>query len=287
MLDLGKMQEVPPEAQVLLEQVETTEAYRTEPLTIQVQRYLHPEHGETVVCVTVDLSQTARETRPAVVARFAPADAELAPRVLGEESFRIVESPARRVAQGRLVLPAGQYALTVLVADPARTRTGLHRAEVRVPSPSDRMRLSDVAWADELESVEYAALASYDEPFVVGPFHVTPRLDSAYRQGDTVKLFFEVYGAALPLQVSYQVEGREDDGRWVPLGRPSVAERAEISLGWEIPTTVRWPSGEYRVRVEVRDQADHMVSTLVPFVLQEAEPSATAAEPAAGAAAPE
>jgi hypothetical protein len=37
----------------------------------------------------------------------------------------------------------------------------------------------------------------------------------------------------------------------------------------------------------VRDQADHMVSTLVPFVLQEAEPSATAAEPAAGAAAPE
>jgi hypothetical protein len=157
--------------------------------------------------------------------------------------------------------------LTVLVADPNDLTTGLERRVIDVPEPSKRMRFSDVVWAADLESLPYAALASYDEPFVVGPFRVLPKFDDVYAQGDTIKLFFEVYGAHLPLQVSYQLEGLEDNGDWTRIGRPAIAEQHATAQGWELPTSDRWPLGTYRIRVEVEDSDGRLIQTMVPFEL--------------------
>jgi GWxTD domain-containing protein len=273
MLDLGRMQEVPPQAQVLLERIETREAYVTHEVSARTDRFDHPDRdGEWLVTVSVDVSHTSGREAPAVIARLRPATATLEDaspdqRILEETSFKVVDVGDQRVAQARIVLLPGVYEMTVLVADPDTAQTGLLRRELRLGTPSERLRFSDVVQALELESLRYRALSSYDEPYTVGPFRVVPRFGNAYLPGETVRLFYEVYRAALPVKVSYQVQGREDDGRWTDLGLPAEAVQEHRAQAWELPTSQHWPIGEYRVRVEVTDADGKLISTDVPFEL--------------------
>jgi len=267
MLDLGRMQEIPPADQVLLESVETMEAYHTLPLKVDVNRYFQPRDGSAVAVVNVDLREIGVAEKPAIVARFVPLDSTQRTRMLGEDSFRVAQLGDYRLAQGRLELPPGDYALTVIVADPLDAKTGIHRAMISAPDRPRTLRLSDTVWAVEVAPVDYRSLASYTEPFHVGPFRVLPKLESVYRQGEAAKLFFEVYGADYPLRATFQLEGLDENGDWIPLGQPSVLEQSAGELAWELQTNQRWPVGEYRVRVEVVDAGEHLVTTLVSFTL--------------------
>lgn len=266
MLDLGKMQEVPPQEQVLLERVETAETYRTEPIVVATDRFLNADRGKTVLVITADITATEAE-RPAIIARLTPLHVEGKPRYLGEDSFRIEELDGQRLAQGRLLVDPGSYSLTVMVADAVRVATGMHQSTVEVQPPSDRLRFSDILWADDLQSLQYRALASYDEPYIIGPFRVRPRLDPNFRRGETVRLFYEVYGTQGQLTVTYQLEGLDIDGSWVGLGQPSQAPQSGVSQAWELPTSERWPEGSYRIRVEVRDEQGRMITALPEFSL--------------------
>lgn len=268
MLDLGRMQEVPPSEQVLLERVETLEAYQTLPLEVQVSRYFRPEDGRPLAVVNVDLSRIGADEKPAIVARFVPQDPKGVTRILAEDSFKVAETEGYRVAQGRLALDPGEYTLTVIVADALRAETGLHRTSLELPDAPLTIRLSDAVWAHLVESVEYASLASYDEPFHLGPFRVLPKTDSTYLRGETVKLFLEVFGAGYPLRASFRLQGRESDESWVDLGAPSSIEQTAGELAWEVPTTDRWPAGAYRVQVEVLDADERLVSTITEFSLE-------------------
>jgi len=273
MLDLGKMQEVPPQEQVILERVETAEAYQTHPIPITVERYLLPDESTIVVSVTAGLGETSSQAEPAVIARLEPDDPHLTSRLLGEDSFVQSGEGDRRLSQARIKLPAGEYTLTVMVADPVRVSTGMHRGRLVIPELPKTMRFSDITLAETMESLKFASLASHIEPFHVGPFRVTPKLDRIVRQGESVRLFFEVYNAVPPIQVSYQLEGQENDGSWVPLGKPSVTAVDTISQAWELPTTLRWPVGEYRVRVDAQDSDGRLISTHAAFTLQAPEAS--------------
>jgi hypothetical protein len=273
MLDLGRMQEVPPQAQVLLERVETMEAYDSYELNVSVDRYLDSGQRQSVVVITVDLGDATESGKPTIVARLAPVDAGERARLLGEDSFHVTQPPEPRLAQGRIALPPGEYSLTVMVADALKVRTGLFRRTVRVPEPSERLRFSDIVWASNLESLPYASLASYEEPYHIGPFRVVPQLVPEYSPGEITKLFYEVYGGTRPLRVSYQLQGREDDGSWVDLGQPAVSEQHAPSQGWELPTRPDWPLGEYRVVIEVLDAEGALITGRMIFSLREREPS--------------
>lgn len=283
MLDLGKMQEVPPQAQVLLERIETVESYRTHPINVNISRYVHPDGEGTVAVLTADVSHIDEATKPAAIARFRPHDATRKTRMLGEDVFRVERIDGRRVAQSRLLLAPGVYDVTVLVADPATAGTGMHRTTLRIPEPSDRLRLSDLVWADELTPVEFASLASHDEPFLVGPFRVVPRIDASFPRGQAIRLFFEVYGGTPPYRITYQVEGKDLDGSWVRLGKPAVDEQTVAAQGWELPTSAAWPLGEYRVRVDVEDARQRLVSAQLPFQLTEPTPEAEVSVGTSGA----
>jgi hypothetical protein len=92
--------------------------------------------------------------------------------------------------------------------------------------------------------------------------------------GDTLQLFFEVYEATLPLDISYQVQGLEDNGEWIDLGGPAQARQEHYSQAWALPTSERWPLGRYRIRVDVLDAQGKLISTNVPFELTDrAEPA--------------
>ena len=273
MLDLGRMQEIPPQAQILLERIETRETYVTHEVSARADRFGHPaREGEWLVTLSIDVSYTLGREAPAVIARIRPAtdqvdDESPDQRILDEASFKITDVGEGRVAQARIVLAPGDYEMTILAADPDTAQTGLLRRELRLAQPSGRFRFSDVVLAQELESLRYRALSSYDEPYTIGPFRVVPRFGNAFLPGDTVQLFYEVYRAELPLTVSYQVQGREDDGQWVDLGTPVEAQQDHHSQAWELPTSEGWPLGEYRVQVEVTDAEGKLISTNVPFEL--------------------
>jgi hypothetical protein len=271
----------------LLERVETREAYLSHEISARVDRFGHPESpGEWLLSLTVDVSYTAGRDHPAVIARIRPLEESYEgdgvgsnQRVLDEASFKIDERDGYRVAQARIRVPPGNYELTILVADPDTAQTGLMRRELRLGPLSVRFRFSDVVLAQDIESLRYRALASYDEPYTVGPFRVVPRFASDFRPGETVELFYEVYEAALPIDVSYQVQGREVDGRWVDLGAAARSTQRHRSQAWALPTSERWPLGHYRVRVEVSDATGKLISTNVPFELSPAVQSSAEEEP--------
>ncbi len=268
MLDQGTLQSVPSQEEFLIERVETMETYATKDLDTSVVRYRSPlGDGTTLVVLTVAIPAGEYSIVPALVARFLPRDATRSPKVLGEASFRVEGSGAERVAQARVRLDAGPWSLTLMAADPEGRSNGLYRAPIEAPSAGPDLRTSDVTLARSIEPVPYRSLASYDGAFFVGSFRVVPRAGREIRRGESIELFYEIYGGVEPYRVSYRLEGREDDGRFTPLGTPDVREGAEAVQGWSLPTGARWPAGEYRVRVEVTDSAGAVATSGIPFVL--------------------
>jgi hypothetical protein len=196
---------------------------------------------------------------PSVLARFMPYDATTPRQLLGEDAFRVREIDGKRVSQGRLVLAPGRYELTLMVVDPGTAETGIRRETIVIPVREDALHVSDLLWAKEIESLPYASLVTYTEPYMIGAFRVVPRIEERLVAGETLRLFYEIYGGSSPYRVTYQLEGQEDDGTWVALGTPSTHETSVSAQGWELPTSPRWPAGNYRLRLSIRDAAEALV----------------------------
>lgn len=274
MLDQGTLQAIPTQEEFLLERVETYETYATHPVAVDLHRFQPAGfEGKGLVAITVSIPEGDFTVPPALIARFAPQDATRAPRVLGEGSFRIEGRGRERIAQARLFLEPGTWNLTLLVADPEGISNGLKIAKVEVPAPGGALRLSDVVLASVLEPVPYASLASYEEPYILGSFRVVPLALRPLHRGDALNLFYEIYGGQAPYRIVYRIEGKEDDGRFTPLGPPVVLEQAEGAQGWSLPTDDRWPTGEYRIRIEIADAAGASTGATLPLVLIAREPS--------------
>ncbi len=274
MLDQGTLQAIPSQEQYLIERVETYETYASHPISAELSRY-QPQgfDGKGLVTITVSIPEKDYSVVPAILARFTSTDATRPQRIIGEGSFRIEGEGSERVSQGRLFLEPGTWGLTVLVADPQGKSNGIQHLKVEIPRPGEGLRLSDTVLAKSLEPVPYASLASYEEPFLVGSFRVVPLAGRPLRRGDAINLFYEIYGGRAPYRIEYRIEGKEDDGRFTPLGKPVVLEQAQGAQGWSLPTSDRWPQGDYRVRVQLTDAAGATLTRMVPFTVAPREPS--------------
>jgi GWxTD domain-containing protein len=253
MLDLGRMQEVPPQERVLIDRVDTVEFYQTLPLDSRVFRFLHPESNLPVVGLVMELPLDAASGPPAIIARFRPQDPVRETRLLAEDSFRVVDAPGRRTVEARIVLAPGRWDLTALVVDAHSAATAMYRHTFELAEPTPTLQSSDAVVAAELAPLPYASLRSHDEPFIVGPYRVVPRVTSRLQRGETLRLFHEIYGGKPPFRVDYRLKGQEDDGRWVDLGSPWSVEEDERARSWQLPTTTAWPIGHYRVEIDITD----------------------------------
>jgi GWxTD domain-containing protein len=273
MADMGRIQEIPTQEQILVEQVDTFETYGAAPLDVEVQRYRDPDGG-AVLALSAALPGHAGE-RPTIVARLRPRKADAEPRLYGDGSFLYRGTGGAGEAQARIHLEPGTYDLTVLALTPGSDAPRMHTRVIQVgePEADESLRMSDLALARELEPVRYATLATYDQPFVVGHFRVVPRFGNRIPRGEPLALFYEVYGGTLPFRITYQLEGLEADGEWVALGRPVVQEGGQGAQGWSLPTGERWPLGEYRVVVVVEDGGGASTRGKLPFELVEPDPS--------------
>ena len=267
MLDLGKMQEVPPQEQVLLERIDTAQSYQTHPLELEIQRFEHPEEEGVLVVLTLGVGQVRNAST--VLARFTPSDARKKPVLISEGTFRIEEAEGGNLAQGRVVLEPDTYNVTILLADAALGSTGMYRGPLVVTPPQGGMRLSDVVLARKIEPVPYRAMVSYSEPFLIGPMKVIPALNNEVARGEAIDMLFEIYEGATPYRVSFQLEGQEDDGSWVALGPAQEVAQEQRTVAWGLPTSPRWPLGEYRIAIDVTDAAGTFERTWMPFELVE------------------
>lgn len=265
LLDLGKMQEVPPQEQVLLERVETRETYAQRPLAVRLDRYQPEGVAGTLTVVTLDLPPS--DDLPALVVRFTSRDAGRKPKILAEGAFRIEPGATGRVAEGRVVLEPGTWDILALAVDPREAANRIWKGVLTVTAPTERLRLSDPVLAWRVEPLEYRGLTGYDAPFTFGGFRIVPRLAPKLDRGEPVQVFLEAYGGTAPYEGTFAVEGREDDGRFTPLGAPQRFVQPSGSFAWSLPTAPGWPRGEYRVRIEVRDAEGAVVPAVVPFSL--------------------
>ena len=274
MADLGKMQELPSQEQMIIEKVETFESYGAEVLEIETQRYRDPDGDGVVLKISAALPGAPGE-RPTLIARFERRDGAGAPRIMGEGSFGYEGAGPTRQAQGRIRLDPGVYDLTVLAVQVGSDETMVYKGplEIETVETSGALEVSDLALAAELEPLEFATLATYDEPFVVGHFRVVPRFGRRLPRGEPLVLFYEVYGGALPLKVTYRLEGKEDDGSWTSLGEPIVQDGGQGAQGWSLPTNERWPLGKYRVVVVVEDGGGVSAQSRLDFELVDPESS--------------
>jgi len=252
MLDMGRMQTIPRQEELLLARVDTMEVYGDDQLPVAVHRYRGPDGHGTVLTLTIAVPVTSADPRAAILARLVPVGIAESPIVLGEGSFLLEGEGEGRLAQGRVVVAPGTYELTVLVVVPGTSRSAVYRGPVVIDPPSSELHMSDVALAQRLERVRYDAMASYTQPYTVGSFHVVPRIDPRIEPGQELSLFYEVYGGERPYRVTYQIDTWRDSG-WAAASRPVVQEGGEGAQGWSVPTSEAWPFGRYRVRIEIED----------------------------------
>jgi len=277
LLDLGKMQEVPPQEKFLIDSVETIETFAYQPLPLAIDRFRST--GGFLVVITISVPGAADAVPPAIVARFAKAGGGPEPHLLGEGSFRIEGEGVARVAQGRVVLEGGAWETTVLAVDPATGVSRIYRGRIDPLPTGAALAVSDTVIARTMAPLEYVSQATYDAPFIVGGFHVTPRVSETLARGDPLSVFFEIYGGAAPYRIAYQIEGRENDGRWRELKRLDEREAVTVGQGFELPTSASWPLGAYRLRIRVVDSAAAAIETYAPFTVAEEETAPDASPP--------
>jgi hypothetical protein len=254
MLDLGKLQEVPPQENNLLDSIETIETYAYEPLPLAIDRF-QPGGAGLLAIVTVSIPGPPGVEPPTIIARFSHKGVKTGAHVLGEGSFRIENDGDERIAQARVSLDATPWEVTVLAVEPGTGVSRIYRGRVEPLPSGSALRLSDIVLARSLEPLPFASQASYDAPYIVGGFRVTPRAGSPFRRGDPVRFFYEIYGGTAPYHFAYQLEGQEKDGRWRSLGAPQENDGTERGQGFALETAASWPAGAYRLRVKVRDAA--------------------------------
>jgi len=252
MLDMGRMQTIPPQEELLLARVDTMEVYGDDQLPVALHRYRDPGGGGTVLTVTLAVPEVPNDPRAAILARLVALGSAESPIVLGEGSFLLDGKGDNRLAQGRVIIPPGSYELTVLVVVPGTSSSAVYRGPVIIETPSPELHMSDVTLAQRLERVRYDAMASYAQPFTVGSFRVVPKIDNRIELGQELSLFYEVYGGQRPYRVTYRIDTWRDSG-WVAASRPVVQEGGEGAQGWSVPTSDAWPVGRYRVQIEIED----------------------------------
>ncbi len=158
---------------------------------------------------------------------------------------------------GRAHLEPGSYALRLAVLDSLHRSLAVRSVDLEVPElGSGRFSASSVVPAERFGKVPDGKQSL----FAVGSEEVVPRPDGRFRRGEPLRIYLQVYEAeADPLSGKPRVDvqfrfQRAARGVFKSFGKPLVVTGAEgASMGLALPVG-NWPSGDYRVVVELHDR---------------------------------
>jgi len=286
MLDLGRLEDVPSEDDLLTAIVTAEEFYGVIPFSARYD-FFAGRSSLTIAAITLNLHpdpfepvRASHEPDYLIVGRLDPievdSDSSNVPLFLHERSFAPSAhntEPGYRgpyIYQAVIALPPGRYRISFAAFDKATRKTGSYTDTIDVPLFSEeRLSLSSLCLS---ESIEPAPAGADPAPYVIGHLKVTPRLIPAYRNGDTFAVYYQVYSAltdpttrSTDLVIEYQFLV-EQGGAFAPIGRPIRFDGVSNSAqGWSFPLH-NWPSAEFLLRVTVTDSLTGQVASgEVPF----------------------
>ncbi len=270
MLDLGRLEEVPSEEELLTAIVTARELYGSLPFSARYD-FFSGSGGQTLVAITLSLYPD-----PLVEDRAAAAPGYLMVgrlrRIDGAETLYLREREFQAAAipsnadwhgpwlyQTVVPMPPGIWQAGFVAVDPSSRRAGTYAEEIDVPAfHAGRLSLSSLCLSERIEAVK----ATQEPPaaYVIGHLKVTPRLLPQYRNGETFAVYYQVYAAARQsggaprLAIDYQFYVNQG-GSYIPIGRPiRIGSSPNMAQGWTFPLR-DWPTGEFRLRVTVTDES--------------------------------
>jgi GWxTD domain-containing protein len=181
------------------------------------------------------------------------------PRIAVLRPVSEASTDSRLVFCGKVYLePGASYQVRYLVAERDGGAFLVRTASIEVPLlGTGELAASSVVAAERFGP---AASSASGNLFAIGSEEVVPRFGATYGRGEPLRIYLQVYGAALDgetgrprLDLVFRFERRTAGGfrrHGVPL---SVRGASGQSLGLALPVG-DWPPGPYRVSVEIRDR---------------------------------
>ncbi|HEY3128730.1 MAG TPA: GWxTD domain-containing protein [Acidobacteriota bacterium] len=171
------------------------------------------------------------------------------------------ESGGLLLYQRPITLPPGTYKLSLVVRETSTERTATQEERLEIPRPPTALSLSPLILAEEISPVQ--TLADTPRPFELGDLRVVPRLDTHFRAGEVMKLYFQAYNfqtdekAQQPsLSVTYYVlkNGKQVKRFSDPSGasmQSASLRRAVFASGVNLKLL---DPGSYRLVVRIKDK---------------------------------
>jgi GWxTD domain-containing protein len=277
--DLGRLQDLAPVKDWLREVVSAREYFGAFPLTSAYHFYRSRE-GQTYLEVNLEIEAPPAAAggaeaggRPqggppappfSLSARLiSQADPEQVVEFSAGDGFAALPAPEgenRWLYQSGVGVEPGAYTLLVAITLGATGQIGSWRELVDVPNlSSEALILSDLVLASRVEPLPTRAATAVKEPFLHGRLRVVPDVDQEFRAGSELSFYYQIYGASADpagrpeLDLLYRFERREADG-WRPFGVPVRLESEHESSQAFTTSLAGWPSGPYRLSVEVADR---------------------------------
>jgi len=290
-LDLGNIQQLPPQEEIFSEIVTDKEYFNAIPLKTVMEFHSRERDGKTFASLTIAIKKKdipsyglklSDSAEIYIIARLIGIDDPNAFYNFPEGSF--APSPLNEATseddlflyQMRASLAPGKYTLLVGVFDRTSEFIGSYRETIDIREIKEKpLILSGITLADRIDQKEGIAGSRMNDPFWFGDLFVIPRLDSSLRKGDPLTIFFQVTFAAdlkeapgLPdekvefkLKGYYQFFKKNEAGEFVLIGKPipfdivesSTSEPLIINRG-RVFETVNWPAGSFKLVISVSDE---------------------------------
>lgn len=235
-----------------------------------VEYYFRAQDGSVLAFLLLRLAA------PAPAPDAGPAEGPAAQRYAAAAAFRAsgspgerAEAPARSTALdpapagdggtaffGRAYLESGgDYAVRYAVKDAVREELLVETRRLKVPDIGTGFAVSSLVPAER-----FGPAGPDAGDYRVGSEEVVPKPGARFRRSELLRLYLQVYGAAVdPERSMSRVDVvfrfyRDVNGSSKRFGKPfSVREAAGASMGLALPVG-DWPSGAYRVTVELHDR---------------------------------
>ena len=158
---------------------------------------------------------------------------------------------------GRAYLDAGRtYTARFAVKNPAHDEVVVRNARIGVPDLNAGFSVSSLVPAER-----FGPAGPDAGPFRIGSEEVVPRPGAVFRRSELLRLYLQVYGAAIDpatsmprVDVEYRFFRVARKGAAKRYGKPfSVRGAAGAAMGLALPIG-DWPTGSYRVLVDLRDR---------------------------------
>ena len=208
--------------------------------------------GDPAYVGAASIEETGRrgEDLPGTSARTVPLEAVVGSAKEGKATFF-----------GRVYLQSGRnYSVRYIVKGGAREEIFLKNALVDVPYLNGGFSASSVVPAEQFGPANPSA-----GPFQIGSEEVVPKAGGVFKRSELLRLYLQVYDAAVDSVTSQRRVDvvfrfyRLIKGSSKRYGKPfSVRAAAGASMGLALPIG-DWPTGSYRVVVELHDRvaAEH------------------------------